>query len=130
MKPNAKWLCSAAAAAITAGSAGQQLVAPLLSAGGRVDASGNITVVGPLAVGTVSVGSTTAELGPVPCWLGQAGADPCDTNCDGSVNGLDISLFIAILNGAAGCSPEAGDANGDGSVNGLDISGFAACLSP
>ncbi len=56
---------------------------------------------------------------------------PCDTNCDGSVNGQDITGFIAALNGnPSGCSPCNSDANGDGSVNGQDIGAFINCLTP
>ncbi len=55
--------------------------------------------------------------------------NPCDMNCDGSVNGQDIGGFIAALSGTpAGCSPCAADTNGDGSINGFDVSGFIACL--
>lgn len=55
--------------------------------------------------------------------------DPCDDNCDGTVNGLDIENFVALLAGAGqACSPCAADANADGSVNGADIDGFIACL--
>lgn len=54
---------------------------------------------------------------------------PCDTNCDGSVNGFDVESFAALLNGTGmACSSCAGDASGDGSVNGFDIAGFRACL--
>lgn len=56
---------------------------------------------------------------------------PCDTNCDGSVNGQDITGFIAALSGSPShCSECNSDANGDGSVNGQDISAFIACLTP
>lgn len=62
-----------------------------------------------------------------PC-LGAC--DPCDTNCDGSVNGQDVENFLAALGGApSGCSPCNSDTNGDGSINGFDISAFVACLS-
>ncbi len=53
---------------------------------------------------------------------------PCDTNCDGSVNGGDIENFVDLLAGAIGCSWCAGDTNLDGSLNGQDIGGFIACL--
>jgi hypothetical protein len=37
---------------------------------------------------------------------------PCDCNCDGTVNSFDIDPFVAILTGAATpCSWCAGDAN-------------------
>lgn len=54
-----------------------------------------------------------------------------DTNCDGSVNGMDIQPFIWALNDPAkyaqeypACSPLSGDVNGDGSLNGSDIQPF------
>ncbi len=63
------------------------------------------------------------ERQPDPC-------SPCDTNCDGSINGLDIAGFIAALAGSPDpCSPCNSDANADGSVNGQDISDFIACLA-
>lgn len=55
--------------------------------------------------------------------------DPCDTNCDGSVNGQDIGGFVAALNGnPSNCSTCNGDADGNGTVNGQDIDDFIACL--
>ncbi len=41
---------------------------------------------------------------------------PCDVNCDGPVNALDIEPFLDLLfdPSAAACSPCAGDVNGDG----------------
>jgi len=55
---------------------------------------------------------------------------PCDTNCDGSVNGFDIEPFTALLEGSGQpCSMCSGDTNGDGSINGFDIQGFIGCLS-
>ncbi len=55
--------------------------------------------------------------------------EPCDTNCDGSVNGQDISHFVALLSGGGQtCSPCTGDTNADGSVNGGDIGLFIECL--
>ncbi|MCG3125293.1 MAG: hypothetical protein CHACPFDD_00111 [Phycisphaerae bacterium] len=54
---------------------------------------------------------------------------PCDTNCDGSVNGFDVDSFVEVLtSGGTPCSPCAGDVNSDGSVSGFDIDGFVACL--
>lgn len=58
-----------------------------------------------------------------------AACNPCDANCDGSVNGQDIQPFRDLLLGASPCSPCAADTNGDGSVNGFDITGFVECLS-
>lgn len=57
--------------------------------------------------------------------------EPCDTNCDGSINGQDISGFINALNGNPNnCSPCNGDADGNGSINGQDIDDFIQCLFP
>lgn len=54
---------------------------------------------------------------------------PCDTNCDGSVNGFDIDPLVELLSGGGTpCSPCAGDVNGDGSVNGFDIDPFVDAL--
>jgi hypothetical protein len=56
--------------------------------------------------------------------------DPCDINCDGDVNTLDIEPFIAILTqGATPCSACAGDTSGDGTINTLDIEPFVDCLT-
>ncbi|MCG3125367.1 MAG: hypothetical protein CHACPFDD_00185 [Phycisphaerae bacterium] len=56
--------------------------------------------------------------------------EPCDANCDGSINGFDVEDFVAALSGSgSGCSPCQGDVNGDGSVNGFDIDGFVQCLT-
>ncbi|MCG3125559.1 MAG: hypothetical protein CHACPFDD_00383 [Phycisphaerae bacterium] len=56
--------------------------------------------------------------------------EPCDTNCDGSVNGFDVDPMVALLSGSGTpCSPCAGDVDGDGSVNGFDVDGFVACLA-
>lgn len=77
---------------------------------------------------TGGCGSTTSDVALLTV---TAGCEPCDVNCDGSVNGLDIGGFVDALSGSpSGCSPCQADANGDGSINGLDIAGFVACLSP
>lgn len=58
-----------------------------------------------------------------------AACNPCDANCDGSINGFDVDGFIAALGGAPDpCSACAGDVNDDGTVNGQDIGGFIECL--
>ncbi len=73
--------------------------------------------------------------GPVPivdmgAYERQATCQPCDVDCDGSVNGFDIQPLVALLSGQSSpCSPCAGDANGDGSVNGFDIQTFVECLT-
>ena len=57
--------------------------------------------------------------------------DPCDMNCDGDVNALDIEFFIDILfNGATPCAVCTGDTNGDGNIDAADIEGFINCLFP
>lgn len=60
---------------------------------------------------------------------GQAPCEPCDTDCNGTVNGQDIDDFIDVLNGGPGCSPCAADADGNGSTNGQDIDDFIDCLN-
>ncbi len=64
--------------------------------------------------------------------LSAAPCAPCDTNCDGSLNGQDIGNFISALAGtlACPCSPCVGDADENGSINGQDIDNFIDCLSP
>lgn len=56
--------------------------------------------------------------------------DPCDTNCDGSVNAQDIEPFVAALHGnPPACSPCNSDVNADGSINAFDIAPFVDCLN-
>lgn len=70
--------------------------------------------------------------GPPPCDANGVG----DANCDGSVNGFDISAFALCVHDTQtyqaaypNCYvPCACDLNGDGSVNGFDIEGFIARL--
>ncbi len=81
----------------------------------------------------VVVSSTCASVtsNPATLTVNTSACNPCDTNCDGSVNGQDITGFIAALGGnPSGCSPCNSDANGDGSVNGQDIDAFINCLTP
>ncbi|MCG3126732.1 MAG: hypothetical protein CHACPFDD_01585 [Phycisphaerae bacterium] len=55
---------------------------------------------------------------------------PCDTNCDGSLNGFDVDSFTDLLVGSGTpCSSCAGDANGDGTVNGFDVDDFVLALT-
>ena len=55
--------------------------------------------------------------------------DPCDMNCDGDVNALDIEPFLDLLFGSgAPCNTCTGDVNGDGSIDALDIEPFLECL--
>ncbi|MCH7872573.1 MAG: hypothetical protein IID33_12820, partial [Planctomycetes bacterium] len=56
--------------------------------------------------------------------------EPCDTNCDATVDALDIEPFLGLLfdpkpDPCAACT---GDTNGDGQVNALDIEPFLECL--
>lgn len=55
--------------------------------------------------------------------------NPCDVNCDGSVNQLDIQPFVQAVLSHSACSPCGGDANGDGSINQFDIQAFTECLA-
>ncbi len=58
----------------------------------------------------------------VPC-------DPCDMNCDGTVDASDIEFFIDILfNGARPCNTCIADINADGSIDPFDIEPFIDCL--
>jgi hypothetical protein len=60
---------------------------------------------------------------------GGAPCDPCDTNCDGSVDAFDIEPFISLLvGGGQGCSPCAADVDGNGFVDAFDIEPFINCL--
>ncbi len=58
--------------------------------------------------------------------------DPCDMNCDGDVNAIDIENFIALLfdPNAVPCNTCTGDVNGDGTVDAFDIEPFLECLFP
>ena len=57
--------------------------------------------------------------------------DPCDMNCDGVVDALDIESFIGLLFlGDEPCQPCTGDVNGDGFIDANDIEGFINCLFP
>ena len=57
--------------------------------------------------------------------------DPCDMNCDGGVDALDIEPFLDLLfGGGQPCNTCTGDVNGDGSIDALDIEPFLECLFP
>lgn len=58
---------------------------------------------------------------PTPC-------DPCDTDCNGTVNPFDITPFLSAIAGSPGCSPCAGDTDGNGTANPFDITPFLDCL--
>ena len=57
-----------------------------------------------------------------------APCDPCDANCDGSVDLTDVEPFIQLLLGGDPCAECTGDTNNDGSVDLTDVEGFIACL--
>ena len=54
--------------------------------------------------------------------------DPCDANCDGSVDLTDVEPFIQLLFGKEQCNFCTGDTNDDGSVDLKDVEGFIECL--
>lgn len=57
------------------------------------------------------------------------GCEPCDTNCDGSVDLVDVASFIELILGGEQCAAEcSGDTNDDGSVDLTDVEGFIECL--
>lgn len=88
-----------------------------------------------LKSGTLTIASNSPE---EPAWIVQLvgevlapACQPCDTNCDGSINGFDVADFIAALSGNPNpCSPCNADTSGDGSLNGFDVAGFIDCLAP
>ena len=58
-----------------------------------------------------------------------AECEPCDTNCDGSVDLTDVEPFIELLIGEGKpCDTCSGDTNDDGSVDLTDVEGFLECL--
>ncbi len=61
----------------------------------------------------------------------SGGCEPCDANCDGTVDAFDIEPFIGILTGSIPnpCSACAGDADGSGTVDAFDIEPFITCLT-
>jgi hypothetical protein len=60
---------------------------------------------------------------------GQGPCDPCDLNCDGVHDTLDIDPFVErLINGAVGCSPCAGDGDMNGMIDGRDTQPFINCL--
>ena len=58
----------------------------------------------------------------------EAECEPCDTNCDGSIDLTDIESFIRVVIYGEACNPCAGDTNEDGSVDLTDVEGFIECL--
>lgn len=104
-------------------------------AGGGDSTGGAFRVLGTIGqpdAGKLTGGTYTLEGGfwvSLPASPPCNGFSPCDTNCDGSLNGFDIAGFADALHGAgSACSPCNSDANGDGSVNGFDIGPFVECL--
>ena len=61
--------------------------------------------------------------------LDGGGCDPCDMNCDGGIDALDIEPFLDLLfRGGQPCGPCTGDTNGDGNIDALDIEPCLNCL--
>jgi hypothetical protein len=56
--------------------------------------------------------------------------NPCDMNCDGSIDAFDIEPFLELLfdPSAQPCNSCTGDVNGDGAVDAFDIEPFLNCL--
>ena len=55
--------------------------------------------------------------------------DPCDANCDGSVDLTDVEPFIELLlGGGQPCDACTGDSNDDGSIDLQDVELFIECL--
>lgn len=56
--------------------------------------------------------------------------DPCDVNCDGQTNGLDIQAFIDVLTTVQSdpCSPCAGDMAGNDGLTLSDVAPLVNCL--
>jgi hypothetical protein len=64
-------------------------------------------------------------------FLDGAPCDPCDMNCDGDINALDIEPFLALLfGGGVPCDTCTGDVTGNGVINRFDIEPFLWCLFP
>ena len=57
-----------------------------------------------------------------------AACDPCDANCDGSIDLTDVEPFIALLLGREPCDACTGDTNNDGSIDLKDVEPFIKCL--
>lgn len=95
--------------------------------GMAVSLDGDVGVVG--ADGTDAFGDQTGSAYVFdirPPW-----DDPCDMNCDGSVDSMDIEPFLELLfSGATPCAPCVGDVNSDGYVDAFDIEPFLDCLFP
>ena len=61
----------------------------------------------------------------------KSGCEPCDANCDGTVDAFDIGPFLDLLfNAGVPCNTCTGDTNADGNIDALDIEPFLNCLFP
>ena len=95
---------------------------PMLFVGGEFDTAGEYNWAG----GNSSVN--------IAAWVGCSAVG--DLNCDGRVNGEDLSPFVlalvspsAYLAAYPECSPSHGDFDGDGLLTVADIAGFANALT-
>jgi hypothetical protein len=93
----------------------------------------NLTKPGELLFSTIAGtlgGAVPSDYQPACLRGGGGGFDPCDTNCDGTIDAFDIEPFIDLLVNPtpSPCSAVAGDANGDGVIDAFDIEPFIACL--
>lgn len=70
----------------------------------------------------------TADTDVLAVYGNEQSCDPCDTNCDGSADLLDVAPFIELLLGGDPCDSCSGDANDDGTVNLTDVEQFIICL--
>jgi hypothetical protein len=69
------------------------------------------------------------DMGAYECQAG--GCDPCDMNCDGSIDAFDIEAFLDLLfGGGRPCDECTGDVNADGVIDAFDIEPFLECLFP
>lgn len=96
-------------------------------------ATSGYALVGDWVSGTPQSSQYQLQAGYAAAVLAEANAaacNPCDTNCDGSVNMFDIQPLVELLAGVSStpCSPCAADTNRDGSINMFDIQGFVECL--
>ena len=99
----------------------------MFTSGGNFELSGTI---GQPDAGAMSGGDFELTGG---FWsvAGSSPCDPCDMNCDGGIDALDIEPFLDLLfGGGQPCNTCTGDVNGDGSIDALDIEPFLECLFP
>jgi hypothetical protein len=86
--------------------------------------------------GNFTLAGGTETCNGIAAYVGCAGFDVGDLNCDGVINTLDIEAFILALLDPDGyalmypdCDRMLADINGDGAVNTLDIEAFVALLT-